>query len=512
VNTVVPDGGLSRAAELIGDMRRRGVRLWTENGQLRYRASKAVLSKEDFRTLAASRKHILALLETAAAHIAEPVAPAGCAFGHAPLTFSQLAHLHFFELETKHSARRVTAAIRLLGALNVEALRESLGEVINRHDVLRVRISFDGGVPAQVLSPDCVVPDLNVDDLTSLAPDERVEAVRQQIGQLIREPLNVSADPLWTIRLLQLDAQEHALVVAMEHLISDATSVNLLVRDLFTAYQHIVSGRDIRWSTHPMRYFDYAHWQRTIVEPVLIERNRRLWQDQFAGVGRLQFPLGANASPGDLNWSRVPVRVETALKAQLSDWARSRHSTLVMVVFGAYVAQVLRWCGSADAVIQYQANARESERIRETLGYFASILPLRIKLHERDTFSDLLEQVTQAYCEAHERADYSYLATQRPPPPFTANPTFNWQPRGALITGLADAAAEGESLRYSRFEFDFPLETLQGIDLEPFILLADAEEGIAGELYFPLSRSSVDEMEQFVQEFIERLRDIVRTR
>ena len=53
---------------------------------------------------------------------------------------------------------------------------------------------------------------------------------------------------------------------------------------------------------------------------------------------------------------------------------------------------------------------------------------LRITLSERDTFLDLLKQVTLQYLSAYEHADSGMIAVQSPQPEYVWNPRFNWIP------------------------------------------------------------------------------------
>jgi len=63
-----------------------------------------------------------------------------------------------------------------------------------------------------------------------------------------------------------------------------------------------------------------------------------------------------------------------------------------MVVSTAYVALVLRWCNASAGIFQYVTDGRNRPEFEETIGYFASMLYLRVILQESGTFSDLLPE------------------------------------------------------------------------------------------------------------------------
>ena len=64
-------------------------------------------------------------------------------------------------------AYNIPATFRIIGALNVPALEQALGEIVNRHEILRTRIVEIDGKPLQeIISP--LTPKLSFTDLEHL--------------------------------------------------------------------------------------------------------------------------------------------------------------------------------------------------------------------------------------------------------------------------------------------------------------------------------------------------------
>jgi non-ribosomal peptide synthetase component F len=183
----------------------------------------------------------------------------------------------------------------------------------------------------------------------------------------------------------------------------------------------------------------------------------------------------------------------------LQEWCRLQRTTLVLGVFTAYVALVFRWCGVSDMVVHYQIDGRMTPGMQNTVGYFSSPLFLRIELRDQDNFVDLLNRLTQEYCNAFEHADASYIESRIPRPDFARNTGFNWIPRDE---GLALSELEGSENALTCAPLPFPhpmMKTLQR-DYEPAMVLFDADQGIHGDLYFPL-RYSHDHMDRLARHF-----------
>jgi hypothetical protein len=295
----------------------------------------------------------------------------------------------------------------------------------------------------------------------------------------------------------------------MEHMISDAFSINILSRDLFATYMQLVKGRDALLPGLPAQFSDYAVWQRN-GHKSWIEVHGAYWSERLTECQRLRFPEDKALPTGiRLGWGRVPLHIGRELKAELSEWSRLRGTTLVMSVFTAFVGLVLRWCGVSKGMFQYQSDGRDNPKIENTIGFFAAVLYLRIELLDNDSFVDLMRRVAEEYCKAYEHADFSYMAAQVPPPEFTRNSAFNWVPQGLTINS-SDLANSGEAVTCVPISFEHPMLRSLERDHEPSVGFIDTDDGIVGGVSFPLNRFSADTMERFGANFIEFIKALLR--
>ena len=460
---------IAEIVDLLTSMRKKGVRLWSKDGQLHCRAPKGALAPEEFERLRLSKGQIMGFLR-------DPESGLGFhqADHLAPLAFSQLAHWHFYELNRRRSIRQVASATRMRGPLNLDALRSSLAEIVRRHEALRTRIVTRDGTPMQEIDQTggC---ELETEECAALSESSQEREVTRAIEQLILEPVDVAVDRLLAVRLVRLRADEHVLIVAMEHMIGDLFSMDLLLRDMSAAYMQISSGRAVSLPSIPVQFADYAAWQRS-GEISWVERHGAYWKERLASCQRLRFPEEKStrtiAQPG---WGTVPIRIGVKLTMALRQWCRFRQTTMVLAVFTAYVGAVLRWCSVPEAVFRYTSDGRVSAEIENTIGYFAGALYLRIELAEDSTFLDLLSRVTEEYCRACEHTDCSYLMTCVPQPGIARNTLFNWVPHGSFLTDSSSANAPEEPIRCSPIRFAHPLLRNLLADAEPSIQLADTD-------------------------------------
>jgi len=492
--------------EVLLSVRSKGVKLWEENGRVRYAAPVGVLTTEELQSLKTRKGEIAKFLREEVA-IQGPYPRSRTNTGRLPLAYSQLAHWNLYQLAHRPSVRNIASATRLRGELEIDLFRKSVTEVVRQHEALRTKIAVENGMPVQEVT-DAVEFDLLYDDLTALPQRARGIEVQNRAKRILLQPIDVTSDPLVAMHLLRLEADEHVFIVAMEHMVSDAYSVSVLLRDLSLAYKHACRGRPIRLPVVPVQFADFAVWQREIW-PAWLKLHGRFWEERLAGCDRIRFP--SRVSETNLKgWGVVRFQIERCLKEELRNSARSRQTTLAMIVFTAYAGLLFRWCEVSDAVILYQTDGRRYPKIEGAVGYFASLLYLRMELFDNDDFLDLMERLVREYCAAYEHADFSYFESQQPRPAFTRNSCFNWRPEfpnGESVnidTPHGPFDASQVSIEYDHLEnFDR--------DTEPIVILVDAEHVIDIQVMFSLSRFEYEEMKRFGANLLRFIRALVQS-
>jgi Condensation domain/TubC N-terminal docking domain len=506
-------GSLATTIRSLGE---KGVRFWSANGRLHFTAPKGVLTEAEIEALRSSRGKILALVERPNNAEADSTCHRTVC---SPLAFSQLAHWRLYNLGIRPAIRQVAAVTRLDGPLDAQALQSAIEVVIRRHDALRTRIDCLHDEPFQEVLESREY-ELELEDLSSLPNAECEDATLRCIQGHILEPIDLAKDPLFGLKLLRLGIRKHVLIVALEHSISDGVSLGIFLSDLLTAYGQVLSGRPVSLPVIPVQFVDYALRQRRTAA-LWADEHGPYWREHFAGCGRLRFPSEKSArKEARSSWGIVPVRIDAALVTRLKVWSRARRTTIVMSMFAVYVALMFRWCDTVDGVVRYQSDGRWDPDIKNTMGFFATVLYLKLHLEPTDSLITFMGQVTEEYCRAHEHADYGYMSIQSMEPEFIRNSAFNWLPRSFGSASSGAGVLDG-GVVCSPVPFVHPMAQVFEIDREPFILLSENDAGeIMGDVWFPRKRLSAETMERFAHDlrlFVEvligkpdtRIKDIV---
>lgn len=483
--------------ELLSAVRQKGVKLWLAEGQLRFRAPHGALSREDLELLKVSKREIVDLLGLEPLATSIPSSDLRGRCERLPLALSQLWRWHLFRLWERPSARVLSCAMRLSGQLNTQILQHSVNAIVRRHDALRTRIVVSDGVPFQEVA-EFQHMDLDLIDLTQRRRCATESEIILNLERYLLEPVDLERDSLLGVRLLKTQTKEHVLIVAMEHMISDAFSLCVFVRELFTSYSKSCHGCHVELPDVGIQFSDYSRW---------LEHCRQSWVDRHAEFWSKRLKEGEDRFPADVQstqivtegWAVVPLHIEADLKQRVQEWAHARRTTLAMVMLTAYTALVLRWCEKPQVVIQCQTSGRSDEKLENAIGYFASLVCLRIELSS-GTFTDLLRHVVSEYCQASERGDLSFVATETSRGSFSRNTIFNWVP-SETTTDSFDLEQSESGLSSTPIEYTNSIIKTFAWDNDPEIVLYDRPSELRGGVYFPSARFGISDMERFARNY-----------
>src|SRR5208283_5256568 len=137
-----------------------------------------------------------------------------------PLSFAQRRLWVLDQIEPDNPLYNIPRAIRLTGALNVEALQTAINAIVDRHEILRTTYHSDKGEPFQVIAADLELP-LPVVDLSGLPEEEREREAQRIVHQQGSMPFNLARDPITRHMLLKMGDEDHILLMLTHHIASD---------------------------------------------------------------------------------------------------------------------------------------------------------------------------------------------------------------------------------------------------------------------------------------------------
>ena len=324
------------------------------------------------------------------------------------VSFAQERFWFLNRLDDSTAGTVIPAAVRLAGALRPDALSAALDEVVSRHATLRTRFAEQGGRPVQIALPPGPVPLPRID--LAVLPKAQAEAEARRLAnrELLR-PFDLSGGPLLRVLLLALPGGDHALLLAMHHIVSDGWSVGVLLREMGALYVAFARGEASPLPALPIQYTDFARWQRQELSGGRLESEVGYWRQRLAGLPRLELPVERRPEPGeDLRADALDVVLPSELAGRLKALARERGLTLFMTLLAGFHALLARHAGQDDVAVGSPVAGRNRAETEGLIGLFVNTLVLRGDLSGGPSFAGLLERERESVLGAFSHQDLPF--------------------------------------------------------------------------------------------------------
>lgn len=328
--------------------------------------------------------------------------------GHcAPLSFAQ-EQLWFLEQVGVANAYSIPIATRLEGALDVPALERSLGQLIERHEILRTQFRAVDGNPYQHILERAPFF-LEVLDLRAIAITDQQRAVQEVMHQEMGRSFDLSRGPLFRAVLLRLEERAYALLFTLHHIVSDGWSQSVLNADLTSLYRAQVEKCDCILEPLLVQYADYAIWQRQQLSEAVLKHQMRYWKDRLEGVEPLHLPTDrARPCVASFKGAMFAFTLGDELSRQLVALAKAQRVTLFQLLLAAFQCLLSRLTGQRDIAVGTPISMRSRSDLQEMIGFFVNTLVVRTELAMEGGFTDHLKRVKNGTLEAYQNGELPF--------------------------------------------------------------------------------------------------------
>ncbi|PTR31409.1 amino acid adenylation domain-containing protein [Rhodococcus sp. OK519] len=326
-----------------------------------------------------------------------------------PLSMAQQRMWFLNRFDTDSAANNIVVAIRLTGALDVDALRVAVSDVIERHESLRTVFPEIDGTASQVILPaDRVAVDFTAETVSE-------SEVAGAVAETISRGFDVTAAVPFRMRLLAVTPTEHVLVVVVHHISADGFSMGPLTRDIVGAYAARSAGAAPTWAPLAVQYADYALWQRDALgsedDPEsVVAQQVEFWREALADLpDRLDLPMDRPRPVAATNsGASHRFSIDADVSSRIDAIAREHGASTFMVVHAALAVVLARLSGTTDIAIGTPVAGRGEAALDDLVGMFVNTLVLRADVRADRPFADLLVEVRNTDLAAFGNADVPF--------------------------------------------------------------------------------------------------------
>ncbi|MEH1944140.1 MAG: amino acid adenylation domain-containing protein [Nostoc sp.] len=313
-----------------------------------------------------------------------------------PISLTQLELWFFDQFYPGNSIYNLPLVYRITGALNETGLSESLREIVRRHETLRSTFQVKNGqvVYAVINEP---VFDFSVIDLQHLPETEREAQAAQQAEQEIKHPFDLARGPLLRSKLWRLDEQEYLFVAVTHHIVADGWSFSVLTQELAKVYEAFCEGKRSPLAELPIKYTDFAQWQRQWLQGQVLESQLQFWKKHLGtSPPVLKLPTD-HPRPLTRTFKSAgqPIVLSQKLTDALKVLSQQEGVTLFMTLLAAFQTLLFSYTRQEEIIVSSALANRTRVETEGLIGFFVNLLPFCTNLGGNPSFRELLGRVRE---------------------------------------------------------------------------------------------------------------------
>ena len=334
-----------------------------------------------------------------------------------------------WQLEPESHAYNLGSALALDGPLDEAALGRSLNWLVARHESLRTSFTpTEDGEARPVLHPAAPVALARADVADRPGP-EREAAARTLAEAGACAPFDLTAAPPVRFGLVRIEAECHLLWLAMHHIVSDGWSMEILVGELLAAYGAFREGREPTLPAPPVRYSDWAAWQRVRLEGGELGRQLDWWKQALGSDHPpIALPTDRPRPPvQSFRGARLRFALDAETSRQVRALARAENASLFMVLLAGLHALLARLTGEDDIRVGISSANRVRPETERLPGFFVTTQVIRARVAPATRMRDLIAAVRTTTLAAQGHADVPFEAlveALQPERTLSFNPLF----------------------------------------------------------------------------------------
>ncbi|MCP3979051.1 MAG: amino acid adenylation domain-containing protein [bacterium] len=312
-----------------------------------------------------------------------------------PVSWSQSGILFDSELLSGGQLYKVPFVLRWTGELDVERLRRSLRLAADRHVPLRISLGRHGGEWRQSLHPPA---GLDLEQLDS-GSEATTAAV---VADFVDGPFDLSQPPLARALLVREGIDRHVLALVFHHAICDRWSLQVLLRDVETAYAGGTFAGPIDDA-----FMRFCRDQRTEVAAGRLDASERYWVDLLRDAPAVtELALPARSRSQEYTTDRLTVRERWA--DDLAAAARQTGTTVPGVFAAAVVVLLARLSRNGDVVVGMPVAGRGAAGTEHAFGNFVNTVAIRLDATEATSLREAIVGTGEQLLGAYEHQHYPF--------------------------------------------------------------------------------------------------------
>ena len=282
---------------------------------------------------------------------------------------------------------QIGARIKVAQAVDLGLLQSAFSDAVQRHDALRLMI--DPQLPRQRLARASNAAVQHVDFSAEPDPDA---AASGYIDNLFASPFNLDERNLIQLIVVSVTSQSSWLVFRAHHIVTDANSFSIIIRDVIESYTALCDGSPTERPRSTYRQFQQS--DAAYMASPRFERDLQYWQNRLSSLPKALF---ARRATNERDAGRPVLRQEIEhahFRQFLSRCTEKKvHPGNALLALGSWLLTSLHGRDELVLGVAYPGRSKED---RDSVGLFSGVMPLRMTIPASTSLPELAGSITQS--------------------------------------------------------------------------------------------------------------------
>jgi amino acid adenylation domain-containing protein len=284
----------------------------------------------------------------------------------------------------------------LQGELDVKKYKESFGELVHRHGILKTIIRDDIAADPLQIQLKIVKPDFRFMDV-SLNDEEYNEGfIKKLIQEDLDEKFDLSEKPPLRLTLVKLNDDHFYRLWSNHHIILDGWSTGIVLDELDKIYSEKLKGGEVKQESKS-DFSDYLSW----LDSYDVRSSKLYWQGYLKGIKNAVEVKADKVSLEEFVHKDYKFNISNEITLRLKELLVQNQVTLNVAIHFFWALILSKHSNDRDIVFGSVVSGRppEIEGVDQIVGMFINTIPVRLTFNEGNTLLNQLKQFQDSFYE-----------------------------------------------------------------------------------------------------------------
>ncbi|OTA21794.1 peptide synthase [Xenorhabdus beddingii] len=313
-----------------------------------------------------------------------------------PGTYGQKGIWLLTQTLSQPESYNVPLLVEISATLDSRLLERALNQLIEINPILRTRFAFNQSQLYQVIEPTYHFNIVQV-SLDNLSQPENV------IRNMSARQYDLANGPLFDICLITTGSERCWLACCFHHIIVDAPSVRIILRELLQCYSHLTEYGEYSTRVTSANYLKFTQWQKELLVRPETAAMKDYWKKVLTPYPpMIDLPVDHSRKEcKGIKAGYYPIKLAHADELRISKQAQKLAMTPFMYMTLCWQFLLHRLSGQKDITIGIPFTLRDQSEFEETIGYLINTLPFRSYLDPDITVNQFAASVRDRFIESH---------------------------------------------------------------------------------------------------------------